>query len=520
MNHRIVPLLCLLALGCTRDAHPPEAHGDHGHGHGHDDEDPRPGLVFTLWDAQTELFVEFPALVVGQESGFAAHLTRLSDFAAVTTGTMTAEIGDGGEVLRAVAEAPSRPGIFRPIVTPTRPGTFHLVLRYDGPGLTGVHDLGNITVYPNTETAVAAAPPEADAGGVPFLKEQQWQVPFATEPAATHPLRPSIAVYATLRARPDGEVAIHAPVAGRLGAGAGRFPQMGARITKDEVLAAIVPQLGQDSDRATLDLAVQQARIDVDNARIERERLESLLKAGAIPERRVVEARHSEREALALQTAAARRRSMFGRVQQTAGTDGDIAVRAPLSGTVVAVQTTPGSFVAEGQALLIAADLGRLWLEAHVPEHQAPGLGTPSGAWFRVPGSDEVVEVGAEGFITVAGRIDPESRTLPVVFAIDNPGERLPLGAFVDAHLVIGPPREALAVPTAAVLTEAGQAVVYVQPEGERFERRPVELGVQDGAWIEVVRGITAGERIVSRGAYLVRLAGASGAVPTHGHAH
>lgn len=518
MKHALALLLCLLTPGCTRDAHPPEEHGDHAHPHA--EEDPRPGLVFTLWDAQTELFVEFPALVVGQESRFAAHLTRLSDFAAVNEGTMTAELGTGGDILRAVADAPSRPGIFRPTLTPTRPGSFHLVLRYDGPGLSGAHDLGEITVYPNTDAAVAAAPPEAEPGGVPFLKEQQWQIPFATEPATTRPLRPSMAVYATLRSRPDGEVSIHAPVAGRLGPGTGHFPQMGARITKDEVLAAIVPQLGQDSDRATLDLAVQQARIDVDNARIERERLESLLSAGAIPERRVIEARHGEREALALQTAAARRRGTFGRVQRADGGGGDIAVRAPLSGTVVDVQTTPGSFVAEGQALLVAADLGRLWLEAHVPEHQAPGLGKPAGAWFRMPNSDEVVEVGPEGFVTVAGRIDPESRSLSVVFAIANPGERLPLGAFVDAHIVTGPPREALAVPISAVLTEAGQAVVYVQPEGERFERRPVELGVQDGAWIEVIRGVATGERVVSRGAYLVRLAGASGAVPTHGHAH
>ena len=69
---------------------------------------------------------------------------------------------------------------------------------------------------------------------------------------------------------------------------AGRLLSLVESSRRDEVLAAIVPQLGQDSDRATLDLAVQQARIDVDNARIERERLESLLKAGAIPERRVV----------------------------------------------------------------------------------------------------------------------------------------------------------------------------------------------------------------------------------------
>ena len=92
MKHALALLLCLTA--CNRDVHPPEDHGDHSHGH--DAEDPRPGLVLTLWDAHTELFVEFPALVVGQESRFAAHLTRLSDFAAVNDGTMTAELGEVG----------------------------------------------------------------------------------------------------------------------------------------------------------------------------------------------------------------------------------------------------------------------------------------------------------------------------------------------------------------------------------------------------------------------------------------
>jgi cobalt-zinc-cadmium efflux system membrane fusion protein len=516
MKRLLAPILCLCIAGCGRQTQPPDAHDDHAHPHPHADEAERPGLVFTLWDPNTELFVEFPALVVGEESRFAAHLTDMADYSAVNEGTMVAELGDE----KAVADAPSRPGIFRPALTPTRAGSFPLRLRYEVRGVRGVHELGSVTVHPDIAAAQAAAPPDDDPGGIGFLKEQQWQVPFAVEVAAPHPLRPSIAVYATLRARPDGEFSIHAPVAGRLGIGKAKFPQMGARIAKDQVIAAIVPQLTQNADRATLDLAVQQARIELENARIERERLEGLLKAGAIPERRAVEARYREREALAMQSAAQRRRSTFGRVQRTEGGSGDIDVRAPLGGTIVSVDTTPGAFVAEGQELLAVADLGHLWLEAHVPEHQAPGLGEPVGAWFAIPGSDEVVEVGEDGFVTVAGRIDPETRTLPVVFAVENPGERLPLGAFVDAHLVTGPPREALAVPTSAVLTEAGQSVVYVQPEGERFERRPVELGVQDGRYVEVLRGVAAGEHVVSRGAYLVRLAGASGSVPSEGHAH
>ena len=54
-----------------------------GHGRGAPDEDDAPSRAITHWTEHTELFVEFPVLIVGQESPFAAHLTRLSDFKAI-----------------------------------------------------------------------------------------------------------------------------------------------------------------------------------------------------------------------------------------------------------------------------------------------------------------------------------------------------------------------------------------------------------------------------------------------------
>src|SRR5690606_66417 len=123
-------VLGLSAATCARPSHAPD---DHDHPHPHDGEAERPGLAFTRWDADTELFVELPALVVGEESRFAAHLTRLSDYSAVSEGTMTVELGDA----TAVADAPSRPGIFRPAITPARAGTFPLRVRYEFKGIRG-----------------------------------------------------------------------------------------------------------------------------------------------------------------------------------------------------------------------------------------------------------------------------------------------------------------------------------------------------------------------------------------------
>jgi hypothetical protein len=58
-----------------------------------------------------------------------------------------------------------------------------------------------------------------------------------------------------------------------------------------------------------------------------------------------------------------------------------------------------------------------------------------------------------------------------------------------------------------------------VQREGETFERRAVTIGARSGDVVQV-DGVKSGERVVSKGAYLVRLASLSTTVPAHGHVH
>jgi membrane fusion protein, heavy metal efflux system len=70
------------------------------------------------------------------------------------------------------------------------------------------------------------------------------------------------------------------------------------------------------------------------------------------------------------------------------------------------------------------------------------------------------------------------------------------------------------------VLDEGGLSVVFVMIGGESFERRQVRLGAREGDWVEVLDGLTPGQRVVSRGAYLVKLASTGTAQIGHGHAH
>jgi multidrug efflux pump subunit AcrA (membrane-fusion protein) len=75
-------------------------------------------------------------------------------------------------------------------------------------------------------------------------------------------------------------------------------------------------------------------------------------------------------------------------------------------------------------------------------------------------------------------------------------------------------------VPSSAIVDDAGRPIVFVQVEGEAFERRPVTLGAREGDRVQVLAGVKPGEHIVTRGAYLVRLASLSTSVPAHGHVH
>jgi cobalt-zinc-cadmium efflux system membrane fusion protein len=79
---------------------------------------------------------------------------------------------------------------------------------------------------------------------------------------------------------------------------------------------------------------------------------------------------------------------------------------------------------------------------------------------------------------------------------------------------------DGVAIPDSAIVEEGGQPVAFVQVSGETFQKRELTLGIRDGNWVQVLSGVTEGERVVTKGAMAIRLASASSVIPAHGHAH
>jgi RND family efflux transporter MFP subunit len=393
-------------------------------------------------------------------------------------------------------------------------------MRIDVSGpVSDAHDLGKVEVYPNEAAARAAADAEQEAEGISFLKEQQWTLDFATAVVETRPLRTTLAVPGEVRPRTGGDAVVAAPIAGRI-LSLPSTVTIGAQVGAGAVLAELLPQSTQASDRPTLDVELAEARARLRLAEAERTRAERLTTAGAVPARRLQEAQIAESTARARVEAAEARLGQLDSARTGRGSGGQDArfvLRAPFAGVVTEIAALPGLAVEQGAALFRVVAMDTVDVVAQVPEADLPGLATLSDAQAVVPGAEAPIALGKP---LARGRVlDPTSRTLPVVFRIKAPQGALTVGQRVTVHLSTGAPTEVPSIPASALVDDGGRLVVFVQAAGETFERRAVTLRTRDGA-LAGVDGLKPGEHVVVRGAPLVRLASMSSQVPAHGHVH
>jgi membrane fusion protein, heavy metal efflux system len=481
-----------------------------------------PAVSVTHWSGRTELFMEHPVLVRGETAGFAVHLTDLATYRPLAEGMATLEIENAGKVARFESNRPSRPGIFRVDVRLDAVGRYRAVLKVQGPKLEDLHDLGTMEVYESKAAALAQAKPAAEIEAISFLKEQQWASEFATEVAAPRRIEESLQVPTIVQVRGGGEGSAVSPVKGHLVASVA-LPIPGQHVKKGDLLAAVVPFTSNPQDLAGLKLELSQAETDLSQARKIRERLEALLAERAIPARRVEEARTDEIRAQARIQAARERIAQYERSRVGAGEDstaGSFEIRVPLSGMVTAVSAVTGGSVEAGQEIVRITDVDRVWVVAQVPEAEGEVLQTLKRAELQT-GSETFEIPGKRGRIERIGNIvDPQSRRIPVIFEVANQDGAFRIGQSLSALLSTGKAEDRVAIPVSALVDDGGRPVVFIQREGESFERKPVRTGAAAGKYVQIIDGVRAGDRVVSSGAYLIRLAALSTQIPAHGHVH
>ncbi len=469
--------------------------------------------VVTLWTEKTEVFMEYPPIKVGDEVEFIVHLTVLENFKPVLEGKLTTEFKhSSGQVISIERGAPDFPGIYRPAARFNTAGAYVMNLIVESPQIQDRIIVGIVKVSDGSleeEHAHTASGKEF----IQFLKEQQWRIGFRTELVSGHVLQNSIEATGIIQYEPNRYVEIPAPVNGILYSETNNnLPKIGTRISKNAILAVLSPPV--DSKNGLVSL-----KTDYLLAKAEFERSERLYAGEAISEKRLIEAQMDYKAKKAALTA------FYGLSGDNWDNNEDFTsiLRSPISGYIETIDFKLGKSVKSGDRLFTVIDPGKILLKVNVPAARISQLSSASNASFVVEGfEEEFIVSNLNGkLISIGNSVDQLSRTVPVIFSLDNPENILKIGMFASVSLKIEEPFFGLSLPKSAVFDDNGTAIAYIHTEGEMFEKRILKTGVSDRGFIHILSGVSEGERVVITGGYQIKLASLSSVVPEgHGHSH
>lgn len=178
---------------------------------------------------------------------------------------------------------------------------------------------------------------------------------------------------------------------------------------------------------------------------------------------------------------------------------------APFDGTVEQRLVAESQRLAAGAPAFVIANIETLWVTADIRESDWQALALGEGQMLRV----KVPAAGSHEFearVDFVGReVDRETRAVPLIAVIDNGKKLLKPGMFAWVSIAASAGEEALAVPPGAVQTHDGRTFVFVEESARTFARVDVTLGTRTRDWVAIERGLSAGQRVVTEGAFLLK---------------
>jgi multidrug efflux pump subunit AcrA (membrane-fusion protein) len=540
--------ICATLTGC--EAESPSTTQQDAHEHGDAETQP---VRLTVFSEKLELFAEYAPLVAGRPAEFLCHFTILETGQPVRLSALSVRaVPEKGAPVVAEGLHPVRDGIFKPSMTFAADGEYELEFTLSGIEVSDQFSAGRLTVWAGEQVIPQGKSVAPNVSTAPFLMEQQWKIGMRLARAERRDMAMWLEVPGELRSPPDASAHVASSKAGRiLPPSSGRLPQLGEWVKAGQVLAQIEAPLLETAEVAerTLDLRQKAHGIDQEVARAkaalkfaqsEYERVSRLVASDTASERELGEARRERSIAEADVTAAtavqdwfASAVSLYPELRPTAESieSSDHAGRmsslmpltAPVTGEIVAVASATGEVVDALEAVFRIVDPQRLWMVAHVSEFDVNRLPENPKAHFSVYGvADRIFEVQASGgkLIHTGKQVDPESRTIALTYEMADPPRQLRPGMQVNSFLCTDLAPSTLVIPYEAVVREGGKRYAFVLMDGESFEQREVELGMRDRDHVQVLSGVSEGERVVTRGANALKMSLSSPATIGHGHVH
>lgn len=274
---------------------------------------------------------------------------------------------------------------------------------------------------------------------------------------------------------------------------------LGQSVKKGQILATLfVPELVDQQANLSL------AREALNLAAQDYQREKQLMNQGVSARQDYQRAYNAYRQAQIQVQAATQRLSAYG---ASAGSQGRYAVRAPLSGTISSKDIVVGEQVATGKPLFVIDQLDQLWLEFILPNSSAVAM--QSGQKIKFVSLQTQHEFEAQ-IQSLTAQADQDTGRLQVRGKVLTAAKELRPNLMVNVLLETPHAAPVLRVDKRAIQQREGQSVVFVvfqDKKGLRFEPKPVQTGrySSDGAWVEIVSGLTQQQQYVREGSFVLK---------------
>jgi len=468
-----------------------------------------PKIQYTAYSKDFELFAEADPFVAGESANILSHFTLLESFGPLDSATVTVRLAAGGQEITQILNEQTRRGIYSFDIVPSAAGSGMLTFEIKTGDGTYAVEIPGITVYSNVETAHEAAEQGvlSSANTIVFTKEQSWKIEFSTASPVIEPFGQVIKATARIESAPGDEFMVSAKTNGIVSVGSGTFAE-GMAVSAGQTLCTVTGSGLADNNSS---VRYTEAKNNFDKARADYERSSKLAVNKIV----------SEKDLLSAKTEYDNARAVYESLRSNFSTSGQ-NVTSPATGFVRQIFVRNGEYVEAGQPVFVVSRNKSLILRAEVQQKYASMLSSITSANIHdIAENKSFTLEQLNGKIVSYGRAaNSDNYLIPVTVQVDNSEGFVP-GAFVEIYLKTKTTDQAMTVPLSSVLEEQGKYFVLVQITPELFEKREVRLGVNDGIKAEIVQGLTATERVVTRGAVLVKLSQASGALDPHaGHVH
>ena len=341
---------------------------------------------------------------------------------------------------------------------------------------------------------------------ITFSVEQQNKIDFEVVETVSEPLYQIIRTSAQIVPSQEGEKILTATTSGIVS------------FEDKDIVPGLDVKSGQtlfsiDNDNmADGSLAVRRQEIEAEynKAKSEYERKQSLAEDKII----------SESELLDAETEYLKAKKQYENMLQNYP-EGKTLHRASITGSIKDILVPNNSYVEAGQPIMTLAQNGKLYLRADLQQKYYPILKDIKTANIKTPDGTVYSLNDLSGRLISYGKTtDVSNPLIPVTFEIKNNGNIIP-GSFVEIFITAESDKMGIMLPNTAIVEEMGIYCVFVQTCVDSFEKRLITKGVTDGYNTQILKGVHAGEKVVSKGAINVKLAQGSAALDPHaGHVH